>query len=130
MILVTAAILERDGRVLIARRRSGLAHGDFWEFPGGKVDAGETPRQCLRRELKEELDIEVQVGEHLATHTHDDGNRQMTLMFYRVAWIAGSLHLKDHSEARWVAPRRLEAYEFTPADRWFADRLRRHGIAF
>lgn len=128
MITVTAAVMEQDGKVLIARRRAELAHGECWEFPGGKIQADESPRDCLQRELREELNIEVKVDEHLGTHTHDDGQQQITLMFFRATWVAGAMHLRDHTEVRWVAARRLDEYEFTPGDRWFAGRLRRSGL--
>ena len=62
---VTAAVIEKDGRILIAKRRIGDRHGGRWEFPGGKIDSGETPEECLKRELREELGIEAEIGELL-----------------------------------------------------------------
>lgn len=120
MLTVAAAILVRDGKILIARRKKELTNGGRWEFPGGKIKAGETPRNCLKRELREEMGIEVTVAEKLGSHSHDDGRHSIHLLFYQTDWIAGEMRLRDHSEIRWVSERQLFDFDLTPADRQFA----------
>lgn len=117
---VTAAILVYNDKILIARRKRELRNGGCWEFPGGKIKAGETPRQCLKRELKEEMGIEVKIAEQLGSETHDDGRGTIRLLFYRTDWISGDMRLQDHSEIRWVSERQLLKYDLTPADSQFA----------
>jgi 8-oxo-dGTP diphosphatase len=95
-ITVTAAVLEKDGMVLIARRKRGDRLADKWEFPGGKLEKGETPESCLRRELQEELGIE--------------------LLAYRVIYLSGDFQLHDHEEIRWVSPADLASHDFSAAD--------------
>lgn len=120
MLTVAAAIIERDGKVLIARRKEVLTNGGRWEFPGGKLKEGETPRSCLKREIKEELGLEVTVTDQLGSGTHDSQGRNIRLLFYRTRWVAGDICLQDHSEVRWVAGHQLREYDLTPADRQFA----------
>ncbi|HEY7778588.1 MAG TPA: (deoxy)nucleoside triphosphate pyrophosphohydrolase [Ktedonobacterales bacterium] len=115
-ILVTAGILERDGSVLIARRRRGVRRGLLWELPGGKVDAGETPEAALARELYEELGVTVAVGERVGTSLYRYPDQTVELLAYRVALQAGEPTAFEHEELRWVRPRELRNFEFAPAD--------------
>lgn len=124
IIPVTAAVLVRDGRVLIARRRAGARHPNRWEFPGGKIEPGESPAECLRRELKEEFDIDAAVGEPLGTHRHRYDFGVVELTAFRVRWTAGAMVLRDHGAVRWAAPEELSAYDFTPADVPFVEQIR------
>ena len=121
MLVVTAAIILSDGKVLIARRNPMLTKGSRWEFPGGKIKPGEDPRRCLAREIREELGIEIEVLDKLGTITHAEDQRSLKLLFYRANWTAGSLHLRDHSEIQWVRADRLSEYDLTPPDRRFAE---------
>lgn len=123
MLVVTAAIILSDGKVLIARRNPMLTNGSRWEFPGGKIKPGEDPRRCLAREIREELGIEIEVLDKLGTITHAEDQRSLKLLFYRANWTAGSLHLRDHSEIQWVRADRLSEYDLTPPDRRFAERF-------
>ncbi|OGI01240.1 MAG: hypothetical protein A2Y25_01775 [Candidatus Melainabacteria bacterium GWF2_37_15] len=113
---VTAGIIEKDGKVLIARRKSGKCIGAKWEFPGGKLEVGETLEECLKRELKEELDVEVKVGEFVASSKFICKNREIELVAFRVAYISGDIVLIDHDEVQWVKPSELRNYEFTLPD--------------
>lgn len=115
-ILVTAGVLERDGRLLIARRRRGVLRGLLWELPGGKVAAGESPEACLERELYEELGIRVAVGEHVGTSLYRYPDRTVELLAYRVALREGEPTAFEHEELRWVTPRELRNFEFAEAD--------------
>jgi len=82
IVKVTAAILEKDGRIIIALRKSSDHLSGKWEFPGGKIEPGETPEECLSRELKEEFDIDVTIGEHLGSNIHHYDHISIELMAY------------------------------------------------
>ena len=124
IIRVTAAVLARDHRVLIARRRPGSHQANRWEFPGGKIEPGESPPECLRRELREEFDIDVTVGEYLGSHRHRYDFGVIELMAYRVQWCGGQMILRDHGAVQWAAPVELSNYDFAPADAPFVERIR------
>jgi 8-oxo-dGTP diphosphatase len=121
ILLVTAAVITDGDRVLVARRAQGHHLAGYWEFPGGKIEDGESPEQCLRRELEEELDVEVEVGELLcrSSHTYDD--RTITLLAYearlprRVA--RERLRSNSHDAVRWLAVAELVEIRLAPADR-------------
>lgn len=125
VIPVTAAVIESDGRVLIARRRHAFM-GYLWEFPGGKQEPGETLEECLRREIREELGIEIDVGEPLCATTQPV-NCQVTIRLhaYRASYVSGEMTLHEHDEVRWVSPEDLGAYDFPEPDRAIVAALRR-----
>jgi 8-oxo-dGTP diphosphatase len=129
LVKVTAAVLVQNGRLLIAKRKPNLKLAYFWELPGGKVEAGETPETCIRRELKEEFDIEVIVGEYLGSNIHHYTFGAIELMGYRVFYNSGVLKPMDHSQVAWVTVDRLDDYVFTPADVPIIEKLRRGEIA-
>lgn len=116
MDIVTAGIIEKDGKILIAKRKTGKCIGASWEFPGGKLEAEETPQECLKRELMEELNFEVEVGEYVASSMFSCGGREIELRAYKVRYLAGEMTLIDHEEARWVNIDELLNYEFTLPD--------------
>jgi 8-oxo-dGTP diphosphatase len=115
-ITVTAAVLEKDGRILIARRKRGDRLADKWEFPGGKLEEDETPEVCLRRELQEELGIDVVVGGFVGRSSHRYPHGEIELLAYRVTHLAGDFQLHDHEEIRWVLPTNLPSHDFSAAD--------------
>ena len=123
MIDVTAAILVKDAKVLIAKRKSSDKLPDKWEFPGGKVEAGETPPECLKREMQEEFGIDVFVGKFLGESVYHYHHGSIRLLAYLVRWQAGNLSLKDHADYAWVTYDRLEEFDFSPADLPFVERL-------
>ncbi len=122
-IQVTAAILVSNDKVLIAKRRIDDRQAGKWEFPGGKIEDGESPEQCLAREMKEELNIEVTVGEYLWESRHRYKRRIISLMAYRTYWKAGTISPNAHEEARWVPMHQLDRYDFAPADQAFVEKL-------
>ena len=124
LIKVTASILEKDGRIIIAQRKSKDHLGGKWEFPGGKIEAGETPEECLARELNEEFDIDVSVGEYLGSTVFYYEHISIELMVYRTFWSGGQINSTDHKDYKWVTIEELERYDFAPADRKFIERLR------
>jgi 8-oxo-dGTP diphosphatase len=128
IIKVTAAILVKDGRIIIAQRKSSDHLSSKWEFPGGKIEPGETPEKCLARELKEEFDIDVRVGEYLGSNIHHYDHISIELMAYRTTWENGTISMIDHKAYRWVTVDQLVEYDFAPADVPFVDMLRRGQI--
>ena len=117
IIRVTAAILEKDGKILIAKRKTGdELFAGLWEFPGGKVEEGETPEKCMARELKEELDIEVEIGELITSNKHKYPQGIFELLAYRVKHISGEMVLNDHEEMKWATADDMPRFEFPPAD--------------
>lgn len=117
MIRVTAAVVERDGRILIARRPDHKARGGKWEFPGGKIEPGETPEGCLARELREEFGVDVDVEEFIAASRHDYGDIAIELLAYCVRHVAGEWRPNEHERIEWVVPARLTDFDFAEADR-------------
>lgn len=123
MTTVLAAMIERHGRLLVARRAPGRRQGGLWEFPGGKLESGETPEACLRRELREELGIEATVGAFFAESLFRYDHGTIRLLAYRATWDSGELRLVDHSAVRWLAPSEMVPDDFAPADIPFIDRM-------
>lgn len=121
---VVAAVIERAGRILIARRHAGSHLGGRWEFPGGKRQAGETPEAALVREIREELDAAVTVGELLDDVEWTYPEKTVRLLFFRCA-LAGEPRAAEGQEIAWVASADLDRYEFPPADGALVARLRR-----
>ena len=117
MVDVAAAVIVREGRLLITQRRPDAPQGSLWEFPGGKRRPHESLTACLRRELKEELDIEVEVGERLDTAEHAYPDYAVRLHFYRCRLVAGTPTPLGCQAIRWVKPTGLGRYRFPEADR-------------
>ncbi|WP_311389649.1 (deoxy)nucleoside triphosphate pyrophosphohydrolase [Corynebacterium haemomassiliense] len=113
---VVGAVLVHDGRVFAAKRGPGKSMAGFWEFPGGKVEAGETPEDALARELREELMIEARVGAFLTTTAYDTGSAIIELSTYECGLLAGSPVLTEHAESRWVHIPELTDLDWAPAD--------------
>jgi mutator protein MutT len=122
VITVVAAVLERDGHFLVTRRLEGVHLAGMWEFPGGKVDPGETHATALKRELHEELDTDVDVGQLLFETTHDYGSIAVRLFFYSCA-LAGTPRPLLGQEMRWVARPDLRSLGFPEADAELIKRL-------
>ena len=114
-IVVTAAVIERDDRFLVTRRPLGVHLEGYWEFPGGKCERGEDHATCLARELREELAVDVSVGDEVLATTHAYPDRAVELHFIRCA-IAGDPAPQVGQDLRWVARADLAALEFPPAD--------------
>lgn len=113
--VVGAAILK-DGRCLVARRGPGMALAGLWEFPGGKVEPGEAPQDALRREIREELGIEVQVGAPLGVGEAMAGARRIVLSVYAAEWVSGELQLLEHDEVRWCGVEDVDGLAWAEAD--------------
>ncbi|MFQ5897040.1 MAG: (deoxy)nucleoside triphosphate pyrophosphohydrolase [Candidatus Methylomirabilia bacterium] len=125
---VVAAVIEANGRYLITRRERGHLEG-LWEFPGGKIRPGEPLVECLRRELLEELAVEVTVGEKLETITWAYPERTVVLHFFRCGLAAGQVTPQEGQAMAWVTPLELWRYPFPPADATLIARLASHGLS-
>ena len=113
---VVAALIMRDGRFLICRRPEYKARGGLWEFVGGKTEPGETREEALARECREELDIDVAVGEKLITILHEYPDLTVCLSLFLCTLRSGTPRLKEHSDMRWITAAETGGYEFCPAD--------------
>jgi 8-oxo-dGTP diphosphatase len=121
-IIVTAGLVIEQGKVLVTQRKADSPHGLLWEFPGGKVKEGEEPREALRRELKEELDIEAEVGTIFETVFHPYPNDPILLLVYQCRVEKGILKPLGCHDLRWVNLRELQRLVMPPAD----DPIRKH----
>ena len=123
LIEVAAGLVFREGKLLITQRPVGGHLAGLWEFPGGKREPGELFEDCLRRELMEELGIEVEVGELVESITHDYPEKTVHLRFFRCAWSRHEPQALGCSALAWVGKVELCGYEFPPADAQLLERL-------
>jgi mutator protein MutT len=123
MIEVAAGLVFRSGKLLITQRYPDTHLGGLWEFPGGKRHAEETFEACLQRELREELAIEVAVGELIESIEHKYPEKTVLLKFFRCEWLSGEPKPLGCHDLRWVACEELSKYEFPPADDRLLKRL-------
>jgi len=126
MINVTAAIIERDGKILIAQRSSTSSLPNKWEFPGGKVEVGETPEECLARELLEEFEIFVSVGDFIAESVYSYERKTVRLLGFRVKYDDEIKVMNAHDDVRWVPVEELLDYDLAPADVPIAREVQKH----
>lgn len=122
---IAAAILRRNDKILICRRGSGGSCGYLWEFPGGKIEPGETGEDCAVRECREELGVEIQLQGLREETAYEYPDGPYGFAFYDGVIISGEPEKKVHLEIRWVSPEELTDFSFCPADRPMAERLSR-----
>jgi 8-oxo-dGTP diphosphatase len=120
---VTAAIMSNSGRVLIAQRKAEHHLAGKWEFPGGKIESGETPEECLRRELKEEFDIDTRVGAFVGVSLYPYKHQTIELLAFKVVWESGIMRVHEHARVEWVRIGQLARFDFAPADIPFVEKL-------
>lgn len=114
-IRVVAAVMIRDGKVFATRRGYGVWKG-WWEFPGGKMEVGETPQEALVREIREELDAEIKVGALLDTVEWDYPDFHLTMLCFVCTLVSDSLHLNEHEASAWLSRETLTSVKWLPAD--------------
>ncbi len=112
---VVAAIIRKGDKVFATQRGYG-PWKDYWEYPGGKVEAGETPQQALAREIREELDTEIRVDKYLTTIEWDYPQFHLTMHCYICSLLTEALHLNEHEAARWLGAGELDGVNWLPAD--------------
>lgn len=111
-----AAVIERDGKFLITKRLETSPMGHCWEFPGGKIEPGETVEACIVRECREEIDVAVEPVRRLREEWYDYPHGHVHLWFVLCRLVSGEPRPVECREARWIEPNRFEEYEFPPAD--------------
>ena len=116
MITVTAAIIRQNNQILICRRGPGGNCAYLWEFPGGKLEPGESLEECIIRECQEELEITISVKDIFAETTYQYPDKEIAFTFYNAEIIGGTMKVNAHEEIRWVLAEELKNYEFCPAD--------------
>ena len=121
--VVAAIIHDDEGRIFATQRGSG-DYKDGWEFPGGKIEPGETPEEALKREIREELDTEIEVRESAAHIEYDYPEFHLSMDCFFCTLLSGSLTLKEHEAARWLSPAELDSVSWLPADRSLIDGLK------
>ena len=121
--VVAAIIVDSENRIFATQRGSG-DWKDWWEFPGGKIEPGETPEQALKREIWEELETRISVGQLLQTVEWDYPKFHLTMHCFFCRIESGSLTLKEHEAARWLAPDELSSVQWLPADWEVVEKLR------
>lgn len=112
---VVAAVIMKEGKVFATQRGYG-EFKDGWEFPGGKVEAGESPEEALSREIREELEFEVNVGDLIDTIEYDYPAFHLSMKCYACTIAGGSPHLLEHEAARWLSADQLDSVAWLPAD--------------
>lgn len=117
LLRVTAAVIKRGGKILVARRRKGDRFGGLWEFPGGKLEPGEEPERGLERELVEELGVQARIGTFICSVPFQSPTLNIELLVYRVELLSDDLRPLDHDELRWLAPGDMEEAAFSAPDR-------------
>lgn len=127
-VLVVAAVLLApltEGRkILIVRRGPGQSGAGFWEFPGGKVEPGESPEQALIREIDEELNLHIRVKDLLGEEVFDYPSKSIRLRVYKSEILSGALKLIEHDSYKWVLPEDIQVEELSAADRPFVEKLK------
>ncbi len=128
MIPVVAALIVRDGRLLIARRPEGKHMAGRWEFPGGKLECGESPEEAIEREIREELAAEIRAGRVYQAIAYSYPEKDVLLLFYAASVVSGEPRPVEEAEIRWITLEELDEYTFAPVDAMLVERLKRDGL--
>ena len=116
MIEVVAGIIYKDGKFLIAQRSLKKAQGGLWEFPGGKVEPGETKENALIREIKEEFNADIRVDGYVGENVHHYPEKDIKLMFYKATLLSDTITLNEHEDYKWITKEDKDKYKFAGAD--------------
>ena len=120
---VVAAIIRKEDEILATQRGYGEWQ-DWWEFPGGKIEAGETPEEALKREIREELSTEINVEEFLCTVEYDYPKFHLTMHCYLCSLLTEALHLNEHEAAKWLVKDELDSVKLLPANKIIIEKLK------
>lgn len=120
---VVAAIIRKEDKIFVTQRGYG-EWKDWWEFPGGKMEPGESPQDALKREIREELSTEINVNEYLCTVEYDYPKFHLTMHCYLCLLLTDALHLNEHEAARWLAKSELDSVNWLPADKTIIEQLK------
>ena len=122
-VVVAAGVVSVDGKILVTRRKAGTHLERRWEFPGGKLEPGEAPQECLVREFREELDVEIEAGQILEVIFHRYPERNVLLLIYACKLVDGEPRAIECEKLMWLEKKELERLDWVPADRAFVRRL-------
>ncbi len=120
---VTCALIFKERLILATRRSAHMSLPGQWEFPGGKIEPGETHRQCIKREIREELGIEITLVDELPSHIHDYGDFQIRLSPFTALWHNGEIVLREHDEYQWLGIQDLLGKKWAAADQPIVNKL-------
>ena len=123
---VVAAVLVKDNKILIAQRAKNDVGGGLWEFPGGKREAKESREQALRREIEEELSLEIKVEKCFGEQEFSHGEKNFNLILFLCSIVGGEPILHEHRDVRWVMPHELQAFDFSQPDIPFVEIVGQH----
>ena len=123
IILVTGAIIQNDNNFLIGRRGKDEKSSGMWEFPGGKLEEGESLKECIKRELKEELNIDAEIGELFSSYTYNYPHVSYELFFFKVNSFFGEPVKSVHDKLKWEKLKNFYKYDFLPGDGPLIDKL-------
>lgn len=121
--VVAAVIRDEEGRILITQRNLKKAQGGLWEFPGGKIEPEETKEHAIVREIKEELDVDIEYKDYLAEKVFEYPEKTINLIAFECKKINGEIRLLEHEAYAWVDEKELNDYEFAPADLFIIEKL-------
>lgn len=117
MIEVVAGVIYKDNKFLIAQRNLKKSQGGLWEFPGGKVEKGETYEDALAREIKEEFNASIEVNEYIGENIHHYPEKDIKLLFYKAKLLSEKIELLEHEDYKWITKKEKDYFEFAGADR-------------
>lgn len=123
MIEVVAGVIYKDNKFLIAQRNLKKSQGGLWEFPGGKLETGESCEAALKREIFEEFEAEIEVEGYITENIHHYPEKDIKLMFYKAKLVSDKLVLKEHEDYRWITKEDKDKFEFAGADKIVFDLL-------
>ena len=123
MIRVAIAVIQKDGKFLIARRKKRGPFQGMWEFPGGRVEEGETPEECVCREAAEELGIDISVEGLICSNTHSYPHETVELIAYRASLLSGEMNTREYDEITWASPHELPRHAFPVANAPLIEKL-------
>lgn len=124
MIEVVAAAIIIDDKVLITQRPEGKQLALMWEFPGGKIELGETHQECIIREIKEELDVDIEVNGYIASNSHKYNFDEIQIHLYQATVTNGEIKLLEHQNLAWVDKNTIDKYEYPAVDIMFIEKLK------
>ena len=122
--VVAGVIKNEEGKILITQRNLKKAQGGLWEFPGGKIEPNETKENAIVREIKEELDIDIQVENYLSEKVFNYPEKDINLIALECKKVNGDIKLLEHEDYRWIDSSELDNFEFAPADLFIVERLK------
>lgn len=124
MINVVAAVITNDDwKILIAQRNLKKSQGGLWEFPGGKIEKGETKEEAIIREIKEELTIDIKVDKYIGEKIFNYPDKDINLIALKCEKISGNVQLTEHEDIKWVKKSELENFKFAPADEFIVEKI-------